>query len=438
MKPVCRWIALAAWLLAVPVWGTTPPATPPDAPAAPSASAASAGLSHLIGQALAAHPTISGARAGVSAAWQDREAAGWQRYPTLSVQSEAGSSGKPSAAWVVSQPLWTAGRLTGQIAQADQALRAARARVDEVRHEQAMKVIASWQALTGASQHEAVHARTLARLDELAAMMRRRVQAEVSPRIELDLLQARVQQAQADLLQSQSQQRVARSRLVQLLGADLPAHLEAGAELPDHSAALGASLVADLPDTLVDRMLQTHPGLARLAHEASAAREAAKVRSAEQWPQLHARWQRAVAGNDAATGGSASRLSLTLQYTPGAGLSSAAQAKGAQARVEAALHATDALRRELTEQLAADWLEMQNQRRRVDGLRQGLVHNRAVQESYERQFIAGKRTWLDLLNALRDTQASEMSLIDARLAATAAHERMKVRLGAVPGLRDAE
>lgn len=438
MKRVCRWIPLAGCLLVAQAWGAAPPAAPMDVSAAQPASSASMTLTDLIGRAVADHPTISGARAGVSAAKQDSEAADLQRYPALSIQSDAGSSGKPSSALVVSQPLWTGGRLTGQIAQADESLKAARARVNEVRYDQALKVIAGWQALAIASQHEEVYARTLDRLSELAAMMQRRVKADVSPRIELDLLQARVQQAQADLLQSQSEQRVARNRLAQLVGGALPARIEALTELPDNSSALGASLLGSLPAELVDRMLQTHPSVVRLTYEAASAREAAKVRSADQWPQLYARWQRAFPDNSASTGVSPSRLSLSLQYTPGAGLASGAQAKGAEARAEGALFAVDAMRRDLSEQLSADWMEMQNQRKRMDGLQQGIGFNRSVLESYERQFIAGKRTWLDVLNALRETQTSELSLIDARLAAVAAHERMKVRLGAVPGLRDTE
>ena len=49
-----------------------------------------------------------------------------------------------------------------------------------------------------------------------------------------------------------------------------------------------------------------------------------------------------------------------------------------------------------------------------------------------RQFAAGKRTWFDVMNAVREALTARLDAIDLRYAAGLAQLRLLVRLGASP------
>ena len=48
----------------------------------------------------------------------------------------------------------------------------------------------------------------------------------------------------------------------------------------------------------------------------------------------------------------------------------------------------------------------------------------SVMESYLRQFAAGRRTWLDLMNAVRERNAARVNLIEVETSAMASSARL--------------
>ena len=51
-------------------------------------------------------------------------------------------------------------------------------------------------------------------------------------------------------------------------------------------------------------------------------------------------------------------------------------------------------------------------------------------DSYSRQFTAGRKTWIDLLNAVRELAQNQYARADSQAALAAAVYRLQVRLGA--------
>lgn len=383
-------------------------------------------LQALIARAVEQHPSLDAARSAIAAAEQDQAAARWQRFPTLSVQTDNPVTGKPQASVALNQPLWTAGKVTAQIAQSDQTHAAAQAKLQEVRYEQALKVVDGWRAANAAEERMKIHQRVLERLAEFDATMRNRVSANVSPKVELDLLQARIEQARADMLQAQADRQIALNKLGQLIGEPVSGSVSPAAELSDYSQELKHDLQGPLPRTLAEQIAKSHPALQRQQAEAMALRESSRVREADQWPQVFARLAHV---NTPGVTQNETRVSLNVQFSPGAGLSAASAAKGAAARAEGAEHAAAATLRDLIDQASTEWTELQAHRLRLRGFAMGAAHGRSVLDSYERQFVAGKRSWLDVLNALRDLQQAELAQAEARVAAAGLHERLRIRLG---------
>ncbi|MEJ8822123.1 TolC family protein [Variovorax humicola] len=391
-------------------------------------------LDALVGIVVARNPAVLAAAAEARGANEDLSAARWQRFPTFSVQAESQSlhSRDPKASagttTALTQPLWMiSGSIPAQIEGAQAGATARQARVSEVRYLAAERTVDAWWGGVTATAKMEIASRALARLTEFRSMMRRRVDASVSPVSELDLVSSRVSQAQSDLASAQASQRLFLSRLEELAGEPVgPAALVQAAASLEGSTLQAASALADLSDAQFAEWVDRHPAVRRANSEAQVVKAQAKAKDAERWPQLYVKLQHTTA-IDGSRGDSGAFLGL--QYTPGAGLSSMDQARAARARAEGATVAIEQQRREELGAFQADWSELRSSREKEEMLLPAIGAARAVLASYERLFIAGRRSWLDVLSAVRELQQNEDALATARTSAVNLVARIQLRAG---------
>jgi adhesin transport system outer membrane protein len=88
--------------------------------------------------------------------------------------------------------------------------------------------------------------------------------------------------------------------------------------------------------------------------------------------------------------------------------------------------------RDLRQTLQSDQEELINTRKRIAALEKAVEGSDLVLASYQRQFQAGRKTWQDLLNAVRELAQNQYALVDARAAMLGAMHRLQVRLGQDP------
>jgi adhesin transport system outer membrane protein len=392
-------------------------------------------LDALIETVVARNPSILAASADARAAGDDLDTARWQRFPSPSVQYEGGD-GRPVGTMALTQPLWmVSGSIPAQIEGAEASAFAKRMRTQEVRYQAAERTVDAWRGAASALAKKDVDARVLSQLLRFQALMQRRVDAQVSPPVELELVSARVHQARVDVINAQSIARQFLSRLEQLAGEPVTAEMIAPSEsLPARASAALADLGlgASHPDFV--QWANQHPAVQRAEQELRAADAQIKVKRAERWPQLYLKLQRVTSDASGARRGTSAFVGL--QYTPGAGFSSVSQARAAIARSESAAAAIEAQRRDMLGAFESDWSELQGARERQDMLTASIGGSRAVLESYERLFVAGRRSWLDVLTAARELQQSEEALADTRVALIAAVQRIQLRSGRKPWQRE--
>lgn len=370
--------------------------------------------------ALSSHPLVLSKRSSQAAAQAEREGAEWQRYPTPSVEANTQTGGKNSSLLRVDQPLWTGGRITAGIEAAGSRHDAAGVAIDEVRQELALRVIASSsEALR--QQARLGHAKaSVGEHEKLLAMIRRRVQQEVSPLADQRLAESRLYSSNNELsLASQGLQN-ALAQLGQLTG-------QAVVEIEPWSHG-EAARPDGLPENLAsatEAALAHSPAIRRLNFEAQAANADIDAKRSAYMPQLSLRLESShgdVSDN---------RALLVLLAQPGAGLSAKSGVEAALARREAARLAAETARRDVRQQIALDWNEWQAARARADNAEQARATAAEVSESYARQYTAGRKTWLDVLNAVREATQAELSLVDANSQMRAAVLRLKAQTGAL-------
>jgi outer membrane protein, adhesin transport system len=391
-------------------------------------------LEVLMARAVQRYPSVLAAQAEARSAQEGVEAAKWQRFPTVSWQTErSDNEGHPASTLRVQQPLWTAGKISAQIEQAAFSSAAVKARASDVQTQTALRVLEAWQNSLNAGGKIHVFEQTLALLTRFEGLMQRRVAAQVSPSIDFEQLQARLLQSRSDVKSLQAAQRIAVVRLEQLTGAPLA---EVSSGVPADLAqleALSNAVVQKRTATAVAASSQDHKAAAaqnasvrQAEQEASAARAQLAVVKAEAWPQLYARWQKEY-GRD--NNPDPAHVFVGLQYTLGSGLANRAQAKAAAFRAESLDLARESALSQVAEALQADQEDINNACARAPLMHASIQTAQAVLDSYERQFVAGRRGWLDVLNAARELHQSQLSAVENRVGLLGASVRWQLRMG---------
>lgn len=372
--------------------------------------------------ALASHPAIMGKRSGQAAARADQKGAEWLRYPTPSIEATTQGGGKDSGKDTglvrIEQPLWSGGRITAAIDAAGSRLGAADATLIETELDLTLKVIAAYiEALRQKARQQYAQAG----VDEhkkLLDMIRRRVQQEVSSLTDQRLAELRLYQATNDLSQVTQAYSNALTQLTQLSGNPV-----ADISSPDVSA-LGAP--ASL-EAALSQALGYSPTLRRLVHEEEAASADIDSKRSAYMPQLSLRLEQRFGQGQGQE--QASSAMLVLQAQPGAGLSAMSGVDAAIARREAARMAREAAARSTNERITLDWNEWVAARLREENAVQSRSMSTEVFESYKRHYVIGRKSWIDVLNAVREATQSQFALEDAQAQVVAASLRLRAQAG---------
>ena len=128
------------------------------------------------------------------------------------------------------------------------------------------------------------------------------------------------------------------------------------------------------------------------------------------------------------------RIVLGFNTRFGAGLSSLSGVSSASAEVRAATAAIAASRRVVTDRLLGDLALLESFDARIEALLIALETAQDVSESYGRQFLAGRKSWLDLINSARDLQQAELQLSDALAARLVVTWRIQILINGVDGV----
>jgi adhesin transport system outer membrane protein len=89
----------------------------------------------------------------------------------------------------------------------------------------------------------------------------------------------------------------------------------------------------------------------------------------------------------------------------------------------------EAARRELAEKVAADYEEHLSSVERRRQILSTIEASAEVLSSYDRLFVAGKRSWLDVINAARELIQARTALADIEAQRLAARARLRLHTG---------
>ena len=384
--------------------------------ATPAQSAGLLTVESALALAAGTHPSVAARRSDRDASERALEAAGWQRFPSVSVQTGRDANDRYVTTTSIEQPLWAGGGITSGIDAAQARLEGASAGIGEA--EQAIMLrVATAFAEYGRMRARLVEAgNNVGEHQRLAEMMARRVQSQVSPESDAVLASARLTQARAEFAQFEAATRRAQTQLEQAIGLSVGDIAVPAAREP---------AVFTLTQAL-DAALYHSPLLRRLAAQESAANAEIGVQRGNALPRLSVRYDRSFGAlvND-------QRVYVALGYQSGAGLASVAVVREVAARREGARADREAGQREVIETVTNDWAEFESLTVQAGSLREQVRATTEVFDSFVRQFAVGRKSWIDVLNAQREASAARYALADAEWGGLGAVVRLQILTGEI-------
>ncbi len=402
-----------------------PPAVDAVPPNLPPPATIPAELDRAATLAVTTHPIVNAAEAESEALDAELRGARWLRYPNLGVEALAATRGSNfadrdglTANIVAEQPLWSGGRIDGEIESAAATARAGRQRIGEASRQITIDVITAYYQQVLGEERIGVLNDSLEQHRVLVGSIERRVAQEVSPQVDLTLARSRVAQIELELAAAEELQARSRARLLQLTGG-----VPVAPVLPPPVATEALPPL----DQAVGDGLQCSPTLQALLSQVDAAEARRRVARGELLPQVLIQLsQNELIG---------ARAALVVRADTGSGLSRLAAIDSAEARIARAFAEFGEAERNLREQLQTDYVQLRAAQDRIASGSFAADTAADLIESYQRQFIAGRRSWLDVMNATREAASARLSESEARVTAAAAAARilaLSCRWGPMP------
>jgi adhesin transport system outer membrane protein len=387
--------------------------------AAPATQAgASLGLRQLLQMAVETHPSVASARFDQQSAQSMIEAARMQFFPAPGVQTDS-LSGRSATVFRLTQPLWTGGKLTADLRHSEVRELRAREAISDAQITLAARVTGIAQSYLLNLGRRVAQERSVETLKDLLQMIERRSGAQVSAVADVNMVQTRLAQAQADLGSFRALENSALAQLASAVGQSLLPGAFAPPPQPPRPPMLAR---------LLERAVQDNPHL-RLAEIDTrlAAIEIDRTR-AVMWPTVSLRLERQV-GEYLGSSAAGNRVYVSLQYAPGSGLSLGSQIEAAEQRLLAVQGLAEAGRRDVTERVESEWRDLVSAQQRLPELQRSREGAVEVLASNRRLFVTGRRSWIDLLNSVREIAQAEQAEAEARSLSVGAYYRLGLLLG---------
>jgi outer membrane protein, adhesin transport system len=371
-------------------------------------------LEQLIASALASHPSAQGQRALVQSAEAGVDSARWQFYPTPSVSVETANASAADRLYEgdnrvstlrLQQPLWTGGRLSAGMDKAAAGLVVSQASLEEVRLQLGLRVVQTYGDWLSAHLKTLANEKSLATHVRLREQVKRRLTEGASAQSDLVLAVARLEGISADVTAARAQGEIALARLGQLLGSPVDG-LALTAVLASPRALNGGA------QALLERAIGINPTVTKAQAQARVQEAVIEERRADLMPEVYVRIERQYGNYNFPNGEPQNRLFIGLTSRFGAGLSTVSNIEAARTQHAAALTEIEVQSRTVSEQVLADYALSLSAASRMASIQASLRAAEDVSASYDRQFLAGRKSWLDVMNAARELAQTETQLAD--------------------------
>jgi adhesin transport system outer membrane protein len=199
--------------------------------------------------------------------------------------------------------------------------------------------------------------------------------------------------------------------------------------LPPDSAD---TLTLPAPERLWELAQLQSATLQRLLVQQSVLTYEQTITRASALPEVFVRAERQMGNHATLNTPTYNRVFVGLSASTGAGLGVMQQLAAQQERLQALQAEREATERQLREQIQTEWLMFSTASARRVALSRNEESNAQLSASYARQFDAGKKSWIDVMNAARELAQVQTQHADALASEIASAWRLRLLSQGLP------
>jgi len=378
-----------------------------------------ANVSELLGVILGSHPSIAMSQEMIKGSQSALEGAKWSYYPTPSVDMSQGTQ-NTQITFRIDQPLWTGGKL-------DAGYDIASSHVDEAREgleESRYKLIDNFLNIlqTNLQSQSQIKALTNGKtdLEQLGAMLERRIRAGVSAPNDRQLLDSRLNAIDADLDAAKNRYRISKMQLELLMSKKLECNIDTNDKL--HSF--------ENLEPIAHKLLEINPALKKIDTQLATAGFELDKTKASLYPNVSLRAERrqgSLYSNDFTS--DENLIYVAVSASSGAGLSYMSNVDGQKSKIAQLQLEKQTKSKELLDALMSDHNNYSMSTSKIRSLKQAIISGKNVQESFHRLFLASRKQWLDLVNASKEVMQNEIELSNQQTIQTISRYKLALKNG---------
>ncbi len=373
-------------------------------------------LGQLIQLATESYPSVLTQLSNVKAAEIGIETAEYQRYPVPQVTYEnvQRSSSDPSyvgsdgvTTFRISQPIFNGGLFNAQLEKAKANLQVSQASVRETRRQIALRVVQAYAEWNSADLKVQSVEKSLAIHQKLLQQAKNRIAQGASASSDLTLVQGRIDATMGELFSAKLQSELAIQKLSELTGVTVNA--------PQLQAAKTGPVQHKLPlETLLANAQMLSPELQKAKAQALIAKSNSQEKESALKPDIYLRAERQYGNYFSTDTNPHTRIFIGVSSKFGPGLSSFTQISAAKVQEDGSEFEIQSQQRIIRELVMNDVSVLRSLQEKIQVLQGALQASQSVLESFERQFNAGRKSWLDLMTVAKDVAQNETQLAELR------------------------
>jgi adhesin transport system outer membrane protein len=399
------------------------------------ASANAESLNEYIIMALNSHPLISSQKNQIKSAEANKENAFQQFFPTPSVSFEnniTSGSNRTSPTYQgdantlklsLRQPLWTGGRLTADLNKAEAQIVQSNAILEETRQEITLRVIQAWGDWFAASLKKKAMDQSVEQHRKLKDMVERRVNEGASSESELTLTKSRLDQATNQQEAFNNAGENAKNKLSQLIGKAL----NEKERLIESRLKYDATKFQDF----LSKIELINPTIQKLGASLKIQDYEIERAKSDLMPEAYLRAEHQHGDLNYRNAPDSDLVFFGISSKFGPGLSNLSRINSAENRRDSINDELEASKRNVVERVNSDWIQLNSYRQRLPILESSVEYTKSTADSWERQFLAGKKSWLEVMNATRELSQTEIDLADIQSLSIQTEWRLFVMLKGV-------
>ena len=357
----------------------------------------------LLSQLITNHPSIKMSQEVIKGAKERVDSAFWGYFPTPSVDVSVRDEDRNLTTARIEQPIWTGGKITSKYDIATSKEQETILELQETSYKLIENYLSVLNNYTQSKANILELQEGLNNLNKFNEMLDRRMDAGISSNSDKDLLNARIEQINSEILLAKNRYKIASMQLELLLDTKIDCDIDLKKILLSNTNNIEES---------VNKFIAFHPSLKKSQIQIQTTKYELENTKASYMPDLKLRAEHRDGDlyNKNANDINQNLIYVNFTATTGAGLSAMSEIAASKIKINEIEYRKKSIEKELIDSLLNDYNNYEITKTRIKIVERSIISAQNVLDSYTRLFLASKRQWIDLVNASKELMEYKIEL----------------------------